>query len=101
MDDDPIFSSPPQKDKGEWPTTVRQTVRQLQRQGKSQREIVVKTTLPRHTIRTILHQESSYQLCRKKAPKPHMMSIREIRYCIRHISRDWSTCRLTFEQVKT
>ena len=45
MDNDPIFSSPPQKDKGEWPTPVRQTVRQLSQQGKSQREIVLKTTL--------------------------------------------------------
>ena len=60
MDDDPILSSPPQKEKGEWPTPVRQTVRQLQRQGKSQREIVLKTTLPQRTIRTILRQESSH-----------------------------------------
>jgi len=100
MDDDPIFSSPPQKDKGEWPTPVRQTVRQLQRQGKSQREIVIKTTLPRRTIRTILRQESSHRLRRRKAPKPHLISIREIRRCIRYISKDWSTRRLTFEQVK-
>ena len=101
MDDDPVFSSPPQKEKGEWPTPVRQTVRQLQRQGKSQREIVLKTTLPRRTIHTILRQESSHRLHRRKAPKPHMMSIREIRRCIRHISRDWSTRCLTFEQVHT
>jgi hypothetical protein len=79
MDDDPIFSSPPQKDKGEWPTPVRQTVRQLHQQGKSQHEIVVKTTRLRRTIRTILRQESSHRLRRKKAPKPHLMSVREIR----------------------
>jgi len=30
-----------------------------------------------------------------------MMSIRLICQCIRHISRDWSTRRLTFEQVRT
>jgi hypothetical protein len=29
------------------------------------------------------------------------MSVREIRQCIRHILRDWSTRRLTFEQVRT
>ena len=101
MNNDIIFSSPPQKDKGEWPTPICQTVRQLHREGKSQREIVFQTTLPRRTIRTILRQESSHRLRRRKAPKPHMMSIREIRRCIRHISRDWSTRRLTFDQVRT
>ncbi|PMD36810.1 hypothetical protein L207DRAFT_515314 [Hyaloscypha variabilis F] len=30
------------KDKGEWPTPVRQTIRNLKRQGKSQREIVTR-----------------------------------------------------------
>jgi hypothetical protein len=29
------------------------------------------------------------------------MTIRDIRRCIRHIAKDWSTRRLTFEQVKT
>ena len=101
MDDGLIFSSPPQKEQGEWPTPVRITVRNLHRQGKSQREIVSNTSLPRRTIRCILRQESSHRLRRRKAPKPHMMSIREICCCIRHISRDWSTRRLTFEQVKT
>jgi Transposase len=28
------------------------------------------------------------------------MSVREIRRCIRHISRDWSTRRMSFERVK-
>src|SRR6266487_1131877 len=101
MDDGLIFSSPPQKEQGEWPTPVRITVRNLHRQGKSQREIVSNTSLPRRTIRCILRQESSHRLRRRKAPKSHMMSIREICCCIRHISRDWSTRRLTFEQVKT
>ena len=100
MNDGLIFSSPPEKEKGEWPTPIRMTVRNLQRQGKSQREIVSNTTLPRRTIRRILHQESSHRLRKKKAPKPHLMSVREIRRCIRHIANNWSTRRLTFEQVR-
>ncbi len=88
MQDDLIFSSPPQKEKGEWPTPIRITVRNLQREGKSQREIVSQTLLPRRTIRRILHQESSHKSRKRHAPKPHLMSIRQIRQCIRHISKD-------------
>jgi hypothetical protein len=55
MDDGLIFSSSPQKDKGKWPTHVRQTIHNLKRQGKSQREIVFDTSIPRRTIRRILH----------------------------------------------
>jgi Transposase len=95
-----ILSSPPKKENGEWPTPIRAKVRGLQRDGFSQREIVSKTFLPRRTIRRILHQESSRRIRKKKAPRRHLMSIREIRRCIRHISRDWSTRRLSFEQVK-
>ena len=66
-----------------------------------QRDIVSETTIPRWTVRRILRQESSHRLRQRKAPKPHLMSVREIRRCIRHISKDWSTRRLTFEQVKS
>ena len=34
MNDDLIFSFPPQKGQGEWPTPVRITIRNLHRQGK-------------------------------------------------------------------
>jgi IS30 family transposase len=101
MNDDIIFSSPPKKDKGEWPTPVRITIRNLHKEGKSQREIVSKITIPRRTIRRILRQESSRRLRKKKAPKPRLMSIREIRRCICYILKDWSTRRFTFKQVKT
>ena len=100
MNDDCILSSPPQKENGEWPTPVRKVVRSLQRDGLSQRAIVKKTTLPRRTIRRILHQEKSKRCRKKTLPRPHLMTQREIRQCIRHISRDWSTRRLTFDQVK-
>ncbi len=100
MNDDCIFSSPPQKENGEWPTPIRKVVRSLQRDGLSQREIVKKTTLPRRSIRRILHQEKSKRDRKKILPRPHLMTQRDIRRCIRHISKDWSTRRLTFDQVK-
>ena len=74
-----ILSSPPQKDKAEWPTPIRAIIRALQRDGASQREIVSKTHAPRRTVRTILRQESSRRDRKKKQSKPHLMSIREIR----------------------
>jgi len=101
MKDPIIFSSPLQKEQGEWPTPIRITIRTLHQQGKSQWDIVSETTIPRWTVRRILRQESSHRLRQRKAPKPHLMSVREIRRCIRHISKDWSTRRLTFEQVKS
>jgi len=88
MDDDVIFSSPPQKVNGEWPVFVRIIVQNLQCEGRSRREIVVKTTLSWRTMRRILKQESSHRVRRRKAPKPHIMSANNIRQCIRHISQD-------------
>ncbi|KAF4631588.1 hypothetical protein G7Y89_g6547 [Cudoniella acicularis] len=38
MTEDFIFSSPPQKEYGEWPAPIRANIRALQRDGKSQRE---------------------------------------------------------------
>ena len=98
---DCILSSPPrEKENGEWPTPVRATVRSLRRDGLSQRAIVSKTKVPRSTIRRILRQESSRRSRKGKVYKPRLMTTREVRQIIRHISRDWSTRRLTFHQVK-
>lgn len=96
-----ILSSPLQKESGEWPTSARAIVRSLHRQGKSQREIVSETLMPRRTIRRILKQEHSRRERKKKLPKPHLLSQRTIRQIIRTISRDWSTRRLSFLAVKT
>jgi len=55
-----ILSSPPQKDKGEWPTPICAIICSLHRDGKSQKEIVKKTYMPRRTIRYIINQEHSH-----------------------------------------
>lgn len=96
-----ILSSPLQKESGEWPTPARAIVRSLHRQGKSQREIVSETFMPRRTIRRILKQEHSRRERKKKLFKPHLLSQRTIRQIIRTISRDWSTRRFSFLVIKT
>ncbi len=95
-----ILSSLSQKENGEWPTPICKVVHSLQHNRNSQHKIVSKTSLPQQTIRQILYQESSWRVHGKKAPKPYLMSIHEIRCCIRYISRDWSTHRMLFEQVR-
>src|SRR5271168_3920058 len=99
--EDIILSSPNIPEEGdEWPTPARAVIRRLKRLSLSQREIILHTSAPRRTIRDILHQEHSRRSHKSKVYKPHLMSIREIHRCIRHIARDWSTHRLSFAQVK-
>jgi hypothetical protein len=100
--DDIILSSPCiPKENEEWPTPARAIIRGMSRLGFSQRDIVRRTGAKRRTIRDILHQEHCRRSRKNKVYKPHLMSIREIRHCIRHIANSWSTRRLTFEQVRT
>ncbi|KUJ14282.1 uncharacterized protein LY89DRAFT_564823, partial [Mollisia scopiformis] len=70
------------------------------RQGKSQREIVSETHIPRRTVRRILKQESSRRERKRKLSRHHLMSICDIRCCIRTISKNWSSRRMTFEALK-
>jgi hypothetical protein len=99
---DIILSSPCiPKENDEWPTPARAIIRGMSRLGFSQRDIVRRTGAKRQTIRDILHQEHCRRSRKGKVYKPHLMSIREIRRCIRHIASSWSTRRLTFEQVHT
>ncbi|KUJ06924.1 uncharacterized protein LY89DRAFT_767202 [Mollisia scopiformis] len=95
-----ILSDPIEKENNEWPTPARAVIRSLQRQGKSQREIVSETHIPRRTVRRILKQESSRRERKRKLSRHHLMSIRDIRYCIRTISKNWSSRRMTFKALK-
>ena len=100
--EDVLLSSPNILEPGnEWPSPAHVVIRVLDRLGFSLGEIRKKTTASRSIIRDILHQEHSRRARKTRVYKPHLMSIREIRHCIRHIAKDWSTRRLTFEQVKT
>jgi len=88
------------KPNGEWKTPARSTVRSLWRDGYSVPEIIKKTGLPRTNIRRWIHAETSRTTRKGKATKPRLMSRRQIRQIIRYIAKNWSTRRLSFEQVK-
>ena len=88
------------KDGEEWPTPARATIRAMWRLGFKPRDIISRTSAPRSTIKDIIHQEHSRRARKGKVYKPHLMTRRLIRQCIRHIAKDWSSRRLTFKQVK-
>ena len=96
----PPLSPSGAKDKGEWPTPTRAVIRRMFKDGRSQREIVHDTKVPRRTIRRIIRQESSRRDRKRKDKRHYIMSIREIRRCIRYISFDWSTRRMSFERLR-
>src|SRR5271156_5207936 len=98
MADTPLLVSPLPKEHGEWTTLTRAVIRSLMRQGKSQRDIVDETHVPRTTIRRILKQESSRRDRKRTYERHQMLSIRAIRQIIQHISRDWSTRTMAFER---
>jgi hypothetical protein len=99
--DDIILSSPciPKENK-EWPTPACTIIRRMNWLGYSQCDIILKTGAPWCTIWDILHQEHCWRSRKGKVYKPHLMSVYEIRCCICHIAKDWSTRQLSFEQVK-
>jgi hypothetical protein len=98
---DIILSSPCiLKENKEWPTPAYTIIRRMNRLRYLQCDIILKTGAPRCTIQDILHQEHCQRSRKGKVYKPHLMSVCEIRCCICHITKDWSTHRLSFEQVK-
>jgi hypothetical protein len=98
---DIILSSPCiPKENEEWPTPAHAIIRGMSRLGFSQRDIIRRTGAKRRTIRDILHQEHCRRSRKGKVYKPHLMSVCEIHHCICHITKDWLTHRLSFEQVK-
>jgi hypothetical protein len=88
------------KENEEWPTPAHAIIRGMSWLGFSQHDIILKTGAPRRTIQDILHQEHCRRSRKGKVYKPHLMSTREIRHCIRYIAKDWSTRRLSFDQVR-
>jgi len=54
METPTILSPNSGKDKGEWITPIRAIIRAGMRQGKSQRELVAETYVPKRIVRRIL-----------------------------------------------
>jgi transposase len=100
MGDTILSPLPCTKEGGEWNTPTRSRVCTLVLEGKSDHKIVKETGIPRSSVQRICKEKSSHRSRKGKVYKPRMMTVCEICQCIRHISRDWSTCRLSFVQVK-
>jgi hypothetical protein len=98
--DNPLWSSPPRdSENSPWKTPPRKTVRVLARQGKSDREIVAETSIPKTTILRIRRQEISRRMHRTRPNYPRIMTTREIRRALRFITTSYTTRYLTFERV--
>ncbi len=99
--ENPLWSSPPREgEQGDWKTPPRKTVRIMALQGKSDHMIRDATGIPRSTVQRIRKQESSRRLRKGKVYKPRMMTVREIRQAIRHLSKDYASRHLTFERLR-
>ena len=100
METPTILSPNSGKDKREWITPVRAIIRADMRQRKSQRELVSETGVPRRTIRRILKQKHSRKERKRKLPRHHLMCKSDIRHCLRTITKNWASRRITFEELK-
>jgi transposase len=100
MGDTILSPLPRTKEGGEWNTPTRSRVRTLFLEGKSDRKIVKETGIPRSSVQRIRKEKSSRRSRKGKVYKPRMITVHKIRQYICYISRDWSTCRLPFVQVK-
>ena len=96
METPTILSPNSGKDKGEWITPIRAIIRAGMRQGKSQRELVAETHVPRRTVRRILKQEYSRRERKRKDSRYHLMSKGDIRHCLRTICKNWASRRMSF-----
>ena len=100
MGDTILSPLPRAKEGGEWNTPTQSRVYILVLEGKSNCKIVKETGIPRSSIQRIRKEKSSYWSQKGKVYKPRIITVHKICQCICYISRDWSTHRLLFAQVK-
>jgi len=93
-------SSPPHEPGENWNTPKRARVRQMRRDGKSWGEINEELGVPRSSARLICKDKSSRTTRKGKEYQRKLTSTRLLRQIIRHIARNYSTRRLTFEEVR-
>ena len=84
----------------EWSTPARSTARSLWKAGNSIAEIKRQTTIPRTTIKRWIEAKSSRTQRKGKSTRRRFVSKRQIRQIIRYIAKNWSTRRLSLEQVR-
>ena len=68
--------------------------------GNSIAEIKRQTTIPRTTIKRWIEAKSSRTQRKGKSTRRRFVSKRQIRQIIRYIAKNWSTRRLSLEQVR-
>ena len=99
---EPLLYSPSWRKtpQSEWSTPARSTVRSLWKAGNSIAEIKRQTTIPRTTIKRWIEAKSSRTQRKGKSTRRRFVSKRQIRQIIRYIAKNWSTRRLSLEQVR-
>ena len=83
-----------------WPTPKRARVRQARANGKSWKQIFKDLGVPKSTAQRICKAKSSRTTRKGKQYQKRRLIIRWIRQIIRVISQNWSSRRMTFEQVR-
>ena len=99
---EPLLYSPSWRKtpQSEWSTPARSTVGSLWKAGNSIAEIKRQTTIPRTTIKRWIEVKSSRTQRKGKSTRRRFVSKRQIRQIIRYIAKNWSTRRLSLEQVR-
>lgn len=83
-----------------WTTPTRARVRQARADGKSWGTIFKELGVPRSTARGICKAESSRTSRKGKLYQKRLLTTRDIRQILRTISRNYTSRRLTFSQVR-
>jgi len=100
MQNDIPSSSPPHESGTNWHTPKRSAIRQARRDGKSWGKISFEIGVTKSSARRICKAKSSRTTRKGKHYQRSLIDIRTVRQIIRHISKSYTTRRLTFIEVK-
>jgi len=100
MQTDILSSSPIHEPGDNWKTPKRARVRQARADGKSWKQIFQEIGVPKSSAQRMCRAKSSRTTRKGKVYRPKLLNKRTIRQIIRYISQNYSTRRMTFDQVK-
>ena len=95
-----LLSSPIYKPGQNWTTPKRARVRQARADGKSWRIILLELGVPKSTAQRICKANSSRTSRKGKKYKKRILSKRDIRHILRLITKNYTSRRMSFEQVR-
>ena len=97
-----ILSSSPIHESGQnWLTPKRARVRQARADGKSWKTIHLELGVPKSTAQRICKAKSSRTSRKGKVFKKRILSKRHIRQILRLVTKNYTSRRMSFEQVKS